>query len=313
MRKATRTRAAIVVAAVPGLLDRTAYPYRLPPAHAPLRVAFVGQRAIFEECALHAPAGGLLPTFVDFREGADARELQAALRAAAPHAVVVFAPEVVPPGAFADLRAPILGVLADHRPPPTAAEYDRILSPDPRAGDAVWRCAPLPVDDRMYAPVGAARRPPRACFLAASTTYRERFVIQAKHEYDVLHYAHGLWGDALREVLGKVDVAINVHVDEHLAFESRVPLHLAAGHLLLSEPLSPTHGLEPEIDFVPILRPDELLTVLGQLRWSPDLHDRVRLRGRAKAEDYRASRMWPRLVGDLLDDVAAFGTARAVS
>jgi hypothetical protein len=298
---------------VPGLLDRTAYPYRLPPVRAPLRVAFVGQRAVHDECALHAPAGGLAPSFVDFREGDDPRELRAALRAAAPHAVIVFAPDVVPAGALADLRAAVLGVLADGRLPRAAEEYDRLIACDARAGDALWRCAPLPVDDRLYAPPRAARRPPRACLLAASTPYRERFVIQAKHEHDVLHYAHGLWGDALRDVLGKVDVAINVHVDEWPAFESRALVHLAAGHLLLSEPLSPGHGLEPEVDYIPIVRPDELLTVLGQLRWSPDLHDRVRLRGRAKAEDYRASRLWPRLIGDLLDDLAAFGTARAVA
>jgi hypothetical protein len=317
---------------VRGPLDRAAYPYPLPPVGEPLRVAFVGPRLSFDACALHAPAGGLAPAFVDFRADSDPLELRAALRAAAPHVVVAFGPQTVPEGLLSDLPAAALGFLTrpiprwEGAPPPPApaegelgrtdaAGFDRLVALDPLVAEApsVWRSVPLPVDDRMYAPVGPPRHPPRALFLGSSSAYRERFLIQAKHEHDLLHYAHGLWGDALREVLARTDVGINVHTDRQPSFENRVLLHLAAGHLLLSEPLSPLHGLEAEIDFIPIMRPDELLTVLGALARRPDLHDRVRLRGRAKAEDYRASRVWPRLLGDLLDDLAAFGTARVVT
>jgi hypothetical protein len=319
---------------VPAPLDRDAYPYPLPPVGVPLRVAFVGPRAAFDACALHAAAGGVVPAFVDFRAGVDPLELKAALRSAAPHVVVVFGPQSVPAGLLSDLPAATLGFLTESIPrwegaPPPAVSagdtelsrtditgFDRLVSFDALVAGAatastpVWRSIPLPVDDRMYAPVRAAHRPPRALFLGSSSEHRESFLIHAKHEYDLLHYAHGLWGDALREVLGRTDVGINVHTDREPRFENRVLLHLAAGHLLLSEPLSPLHGLEAEIDFIPIMRPDELLTVLGQLDRRPDLYDRARLRGRAKAEDYRASRVWPRVLGDLLDDLAAFGTTR---
>ena len=54
------------------------------------------------------------------------------------------------------------------------------------------------------------------------------------------------------------DVAINVHNEPYPSFENRVCLHLAAGHLVLSEPLSPTHGLEPGIDYVEFHRPQQL-------------------------------------------------------
>jgi hypothetical protein len=335
VRKATRTRPSIVVAPVPGPLDRAAYPYALPPVGAPVRVAFVGSRARFDAHVLHRPAAGVSPAFVDFRAEGDPGELRAALQAAAPHVVVVLGAGSVPAGLLADVPAATLGVVTQTVPRPEGgangdleplpspafgptADFDRIVTCDPEVvalagGDAVWRSLPLPVDDRIYGSVRTARGRPRPLFLGESTEYRERFLMRAKHEYDVLHYAHGLWGDALREVLDKVDVGLNVHRDRRPRFERRVLLHLAAGHLLVTEPLSPLHGLEPEIDFIPVARPDELLTVLGQLARRRELHDRVRLRGRAKAEDYRASRVWPRLLGDLLDDLAAFGTERVTA
>jgi hypothetical protein len=48
------------------------------------------------------------------------------------------------------------------------------------------------------------------------------------------------------------------------------------------------------------------------LRWRPDSYERVRVRGRLKAEQHRASRVWPRIVRDLLRDLSVFGTARTL-
>jgi hypothetical protein len=53
------------------------------------------------------------------------------------------------------------------------------------------------------------------------------------------------------------------------------------------------------------------MTLLYQLKRRPDTFERVRHRGRAKADDYRASRIWPRVIGDLLADLHAFGSDRA--
>jgi hypothetical protein len=303
----------IVVAALPGPLDRAGYPYPLPAVGAPLRVAFVGSRPEFDACVLHAPAGGLAPTFIDHRREGDLRELRAALAAAAPHVVVVFDAAGVPAGLMDGLRATTLGVVDGHERR-LVSRYDRLVSSTAADALEVWRTFPLPVDDRIYAPVDARARPPRALFVGASTAYRERFLVAAKHEHDLLHYAHGLWGAALREACARCDVAVNVHRDGQPAFEHRVLVHLAAGQLLLSEPLLPAYGLEPEIDFIPIVRPDELVIVLDQLRGDrPDLHERVRQSGRLKADEHRASRVWPRVLGDLLDDVAAFGTHLSVT
>jgi hypothetical protein len=268
----------------------------------------VGQHAAIDRYLPHTAIADLAPTVIDHRPGGDLPELEAALRAVAPHVVVVFAPGSVPPPSLSRIPAAKLGVASDSSQAGSDG-YDRMLFAGAglAASAPVWRSLALPVDDRLFAAVRPLQRPPRALFLGASSDYRERFLIQAKHRYDLLHYAHGLWGEDLREVLSRIDIGVNIHRDGHPGFEHRVLMHLAAGHLLLSEPLTPTHGLEPEIDYVPVVRPDELLTVLDQLERRPQLYERVRLSGRAKAEEHRASRVWPRVLGDLVDDLAAFG------
>jgi hypothetical protein len=305
----------------------------------PVRVAFVGQETYFSQCALSAPAAGLRPRFFDFRAGVghDAQALRDALEGWGAHVVVVFRPEIVPPGALHGLRAATLGFVTEplrrdgggEHPDldwreselalTDAGNFDRIVAFDPHvAGTAdrhapIWRSLPLPVDDRLYAPVVPSASPPRVLFVGYSTEHRERFLVNAKHSYDVLHYAHGLHGEQLREVFARTDAALNLHGEPYPSFENRVLLHLAAGHLVISEPLDPTHGLEAGIDFLEIRRPDELMTLLYQLTRRPESFERVRHRGRAKADDYRASRVWPRVIGDLLADLRVFGSERATA
>jgi hypothetical protein len=236
--------------------------------------------------------------------------------------VVVFGPEVVPPGLLDDLDALTLGFSAEPLPhggsapaPVAASQFDRIVSVDPRraaAGDhlPVWRSLPLPVDDRFYAPVGPWGHPPRPVFVGRATERRERWLIDAKHEFDLLHVASGLHGDGLRDLLARTDVALNVHRGTFPGFEHRIPLHLAAGHLVVSEPLSPRHGLEPGVDLLEVRSPAQLLRCVRGVRAVPRGYDPVRRHGRRSAERFRASRVWPRLIADLVRDVRVFGTAR---
>jgi hypothetical protein len=295
----------------------------------PLRTAFVGQSTFFEACALGAPAGRLAPRFFEFRGGGDIDSLLAGLRAFRPHVVIVFRPEIIPAGAFADVGAARLGWLTE--PIPRAAggahpdqarrlaelrtvdpgNFDRIVAFDPliaeTAGEVlpVWRSAPLPVNDRYYRPVGDPLARPRVLFVGRSTEHRERMLTPIKHEFDVLHLAFGVHAERLEQVLVEHNVGVNIHNEPYPSFENRVSLHLAAGHLVISEPLSPTHGLEPDIDFLQVTRPHQLLHVIERAHRFPGIYHRVRVRGRHKAEAFRASRMYPRLVADLLADLAA--------
>jgi hypothetical protein len=202
-------------------------------------------------------------------------------------------------GALDSLRAATLAVAAGATP-----GYDRVLGTPGATG--VWRARPLPVDDRLYADVRPSRRPPRALFVGRSTDHREWVLTPAKHDHDVVHYTHGLVGDALARELRAADVGIALPADPGHGFPAQALVHLAAGHLLLAERLRPACGLEAGIDFLELDSRDSLLTILMQLKLRPDAYERIRHRGRLKAESHRASRVWPRIVRDLLEDLRVF-------
>jgi hypothetical protein len=317
-------------------LPRGAVRYPLPAVRAPLRVAFVGQSTFFRACALEGQLGGSDAAFLEFRGGGDIGGLLRRLDALAPHLVIVFRPEIIPHGAFASLRAATLGFLTEPLPRPRSGphpdlerrlaelrqvdpdNFDRIVSFDPLIAETastvlpVWRSLPLPVADRYYRPVESFPEMPRPVFVGRSTEHRERLLTPAKHSYDVLHVAFGVGADELEELLGSTHIGINLHNEPYPSFENRVALHLAAAHLVLSEPLSPTHGLESQLDYVEIVTPADLVNAIEAVRRFPGVYHRVRVRGRAKAESFRASHVYPRLVRDLYADLAAFGTQRAV-
>jgi hypothetical protein len=167
------------------------------------------------------------------------------------------------------------------------------------------------VDDRLYADVRPAAGPPRALCLGRSTGRREWLLVAAKHGHDLVHFAHGLGGDALVAALAAADVGIAVGADDARGFADEALVHLAAGQLLLAERFLPSCGLEAGIDYVPVATRDDLAAALTRLGIRPDAYERVRIRGRLKAEEHRASVVWPRLVGDLLEDIRVFGPGRA--
>lgn len=304
----------------------------LPPPGERLRVAFVGQTTYFQVCSQTEASPVIEPSFVEFRAGADPAALRARLRQLQPHVVVVFRPEIVPAGALRDLDALVLGYLTEPLPrvgPGTthqdlerrladlamvdADQFDRIIAFDPLIADvasrylSVWRAEPLPVADAVFR--APDRRPPgtRALFVGRSTHHREAFLQPAKHLHDLLHVEHGVFGDALAELAADFLIAVNLHNEPYPSFENRVPLHLAVGNLVVTEPLSPSFGIDQGLDVLVVDTPDDLLATFGWIVEDPDRFELMRLRGRQKAEAFRASRVWARLVLDLLHDVAAFG------
>jgi hypothetical protein len=317
------------------ILGRGPAPYPVPRGGAPLRLAFVGQATYFEACALEEQSRRVRTQFVEFRAGGDADAMLAQVRAFAPHVVVVFRPETLPAGVFTGLHAAVLGFLTEPIPRTVRrahpdlrrrraelacmdrGNFDRIVAFDPLivpTADAfmrVWRSLPLPVADRLYRDVQPAQGRPSVLFVGRSTPHRERFLAHPKAELDLVHAAFGIGADGLAALTAAHPIAINLHNEPYPTFENRVCLHLAAGQLVVSEPLSPTHGLEPDIDYVEVREPEDLLRVLRSAVVYPRAFERVRVRGRRKAEAFRASRVYPRLVGDLIADLRVFGTERA--
>ena len=72
----------------------------------------------------------------------------------------------------------------------------------------------------------------------------------------------------------------------------------------MSETLESPHGLEPGLDYVEVDGLDALFVAVESVTRRPNAFERMRLRGRAKAEDYRASTLMERAAGDLLLELA---------
>jgi hypothetical protein len=308
----------------------------------PVRVVYVGRAVEERKWTLTAPVAGLVPGFVDHR----ARDVVEQVSALSPDVVVVFGPQRLPRGLAAALPAPtvayVLEPLEVHYKKPgssdpwrvgdeldseiarrwldvagafDAAEYDRIITADPRVarlrdGPEIWRSPPLPVDDALYRSTDEPLRGARPLFIGESTEYREWFLLEAKHNYDLRHYAFGLAGERLAQVLDGTTVGVVLPSGPFNTFEPTAPLHLAAGHVLLTAPLVPSRGLESGLDHVTIQGIGELLHHLFEITTQAAGYEIVRQRGRVRAEEFRASRIWPRLIGDLLLDLDAFGTPR---
>jgi hypothetical protein len=309
---------------------------RLPdPAARDLRVAFVGQSVYFRQCALEHPVGGLHPAFLDFRAAAPAEPLIAKLGELDPDVVLVFRPEIVPPGLFDSLRAVTIGYLTE--PLPRAGKsghpdlharmwwlkqvdpsnFDRIVSFDPLIADTaasvlpVWRSLPIPVADSLFMDVRERSDPPRLLFVGRSTAHREQLLDAIKRAHQIVHIGHGLFGDRLARLLRRTDVQLNLHNNPYPSFENRVCIALAAGHLVISEPLSPSHGLTAGVDYLEVQDPRALLALVEELAREPQAYADVQAAGRRQAERFRASRVYPALVRDALEDVAAQGGGRS--
>jgi len=308
----------------------------LPPAthENPVRLAFVGQREYFAAATPPQSPEGLETSFVDYRAGADFGPAREQLRRLEPDCIVVFRPELVPNGGLEGIEGVTVGFMTeplprgdgDQHPDLTGRlrvaaglereAFDRIISFDPMIVPAieayapVWRSFALPVSDRFYAEVDDRSRPPRSLFVGRSTGHREAFLTPVKHRFDTTHLAHGASEDRLGELLAEFEIGINLHNEPYPTFENRVLLHLAAGALCISEPLSPMHGLEPGIDFVEVRHPWELEEVIAAATLRFEHFRPIRVRGRRKAETFRASVVWPRLIGDLAIDLRVHGRGR---
>jgi hypothetical protein len=187
------------------------------------------------------------------------------------------------------------------------ASFQPALTGERTGKRVLWRAIPPPINDSFFDDVRPLHGSPRVMSVGRSTPHREDMLLPAKHHYDLLQLLHGVSGDALREWLGEYDIGVYVPPTEHGGFGQQVGMHLAAGQLLLSERLAPAHGLELNIDYLAIRAPGDVVTALERVARFPEMHQRIRVRGRLKAEQYRSSRLFARVVHDLLADVSAFG------
>ena len=299
-----------------------------------MRLAFVGQREYFHYTSLQAPVGGVEPAFVHFYPGAPVGPLLAALDELQPDVVFVWRPELIPAGAFADVAAITVGYMTEPLPRPGGpthpdletrwenlqaadqSNFDRIASFDPLVAPTVdahmrvWRSFPIPVADSYFAPVAEPHPQPHVLFTGRSTEHRESFLGPVKKDFETVHLAHGVTDEQLMPFLRDADIGVNLHNEPYPTFENRVPAYLAAGLLVITEPLSPYHGLQPGRDLLEVREPWDLYELVDKAAHTPHAFDTIRHQGRRASERWRASRVFPRVIRDLLADVRAFGRGR---
>jgi hypothetical protein len=301
-----------------------------------VRLAFVGQQAYFGYIALEQPAGDLEPRFFELRPNDDGSELRAALDAYDPQVVIAFRPEFVPHGLFEGLDAITLGWLTEPLPrgedahedlrtrlealrKVDARNFDRIVAFEPKIVPAaetvlpVWRSVPLPCSDRLFAEPRETGARPRFLFTGRSTPHRDAFLNPIKHDFDVVHLAHGVTDDRLAEFMAECDAGINLHNEPYPTFENRCGVYLAAGLLLISETLDPRCGLIPGVHYVECDAPWAMWEICAALTRTPHAFRSIRVRGRAAGERFRSSTVYPRLVADLLEDVRLHGSRRGAN
>ena len=286
----------------------------------PLRVAFVGPQAWVDSCCPQVDALSMSPACFRFEELPELDRLSTTVADVKPHVTVVFDPALMPAETLRELPGLTLGVLVGGPPTGQAANavgtLDRVVSfipaftGEPIGAGEVWRAIPPPVSDALFAEVRPTHGRPRAMAFGRSTPHREQMLMPAKHHHDLLQVIHGVYGEPLTELLAEYDVGVYVPGALWARFGPQVGIHLAAGQLLLAEALAPTHGLEQNIDYLQVDSPEEVARALERLERFPEMYYRIRVRGRLKAERYRASRVFSRVAYDLFADVAAFGSSR---
>ena len=269
-----------------------------------LRVSFAGRAGETGHAVPAAPVPGLDASFVEHRAGRPGSRVLAHVAEHDPHVVVVFGVASLPAETVRAIGVPVVAwATAPDRPPglehhpdlpdcdprhraglATAADYERVID------------RPLPVADEHFATPRRTDGGPRALVIGHSSPRLEALLIDSKHRHEVLHVAAGLHGEALAAVLASAEIAIDVRDDDGPGFGPRVALYLAAGLLLLSEPLHPPGGLRPGEDHLEFRSSAELVELLHRVRADPGAFHAIREQGRLSAEALRASRVLPELL-----------------
>jgi hypothetical protein len=273
----------------------------------PLRVTFVGRAGEVGHAVPVAPVDGLRASFVEHRAAAPPARLLAHVAEHAPDVVVVFGVGTIQTQTVREIDAPVLAwEVAPDRPPGLERHPDLPFSSSGHIGGQATRGdyvrvidRPLPVADELFRAPRRTGGVPRALVIGHSSERLERLLVDSKHRHELLHVASGLKGEALAATLAGVDAAINVRDVDGPGFGSRVSLYLAAGLLLLSEPLRPRHGLRPGTDHLEIRGSEDLVELLGRVRADPDAFTEIREAGHRAAEAFRASRVYPQLLANV--------------
>ena len=140
-------------------------------------------------------------------------------------------------------------------------------------------------------------------FIGRSTVNRERHFGALKRDLRFLHIAHGIIGKDALPYYHRSRIGLNIHSEPELAWEPRVQQLMAAGMLVVSEPISPNDLLLPDKHFLEVRDPVETYQICLKILENPGRFEAVRRAGYDRVHRELSARLvWPRFIQRCLED-----------
>ena len=139
-------------------------------------------------------------------------------------------------------------------------------------------------------------------FSGRSTPHRDQFFGPLKRDFNFLHINHGVVGSDLLDFIHQCKISLNIHAENEVSWEPRTQFLMAAGSLLVSEPLSPTCPLRPGIDFIEVSEPWKMYETCKHILENYDDYKHIAESGRQRVEEVLSSRKnFPVFFNEILD------------
>ena len=289
-----------------------------------LVVVFLGQSLYFRQAGIEHNFLDVTCRFVSYTHGEDPSVALKKLHELNPEIVIVFRPELFAEfESFFEERIAV-GYFTEPLPSKMTTEsedlearydflihsfpnmmnvfdlfigYNPIFSESLESLFPIWGYFPIPVRDDLILPSDSDSNelsPDTGIFVGRYTSYRSKFLDPIKHKYGwtVLESAH------LVDLL-PYSIALNLHNNSYRNFENRNFLHMALGHLVLSEPQSPTLDISPGFTHLEFSDVDELIDLLSYIKCNSSDVEQIKSNGRKFVHRYSASNVWGKLLTDM--------------
>lgn len=296
------------------------------------RIAFVGQSRYFLSSAFVGKNSHIFGIFIDISRDGDRTQLDEEnamkkLKDFAPDFIVYFRPETYPDFTKEVFKAWGLQSIGFLTEPVTSIgkkNTDNIQERRAYLLENISRCEvdswicysleladfisskirvrsvqPLPVNDEIFQESQSLLNleDQKIVFVGRLNPYRISYLDPIKQKFNPLVIDNGLDLGELGDLLkNKSVVGLNLHVGSMLTFENRVLMHMAQGHLVVSQILTPDFGILPGCEYLAFESPSELIQTLDLCQANPDWANWIRLRGAMFSENFRASLQWKKII-----------------
>jgi len=127
----------------------------------------------------------------------------------------------------------------------------------------------LPVNLQLYQDLNHDKKWWDVGFIGRSTDKRERhfdlvtprreaYMGVLKHNFWFLHVSHGLTGDLLVDILNRIKIHLNLHIDTYPQLQHRMQNIIACNQFVISDPLSHNDDLQKHLHYVPFTNATDL-------------------------------------------------------